>query len=70
MPLLKPTEAAAALGRKPQTLARWRSEGTGPEFVRIQGRVFYQQHVIDALVEANRFTSTSEAQARQRSEVA
>lgn len=65
MPLLKPTEAARELGRAPQTLARWRSEGVGPAFYRINGRIYYDSEDIKAERERNRFTSTSEAQAAQ-----
>lgn len=41
--LMTTAEAAICLSVKPQTLAKWRSQGTGPYFVRIGGKVFYRQ---------------------------
>lgn len=70
MSLLKPNEAARELGRRPQTLARWRCEGVGPAFLRLNGRCYYDSADIEAYKAANRFTSTGEAQARQAEEAA
>lgn len=33
--------AAVALGRKPKTLASWKSKGLGPRCFSIQGRCYY-----------------------------
>lgn len=42
--VLRPMAASAYLGGAPsvQTLARWRSEGIGPPWVRIGGAIGYQ----------------------------
>ena len=40
-PLLKDREAGAILHRSPRTLARWRSNGEGPNDVSIKGRPLY-----------------------------
>ena len=34
--------AAAFLGRKPQTLAHWAANGEGPPYKSVKGRVFYE----------------------------
>jgi hypothetical protein len=41
--LLDANEAARLLRQKPQTLAAWRSEGRGPEYIKIGRSVFYQR---------------------------
>lgn len=38
--------AAAYLGRKPKTLAQWRSANIGPPYVK-KGRVYYYKHDVD-----------------------
>jgi hypothetical protein len=58
--LLRPPAAAAFLGVAAQTLARWRVEGTGPEFVKIGARlVAYPEDGLYRFV-AKRRRSTSE----------
>jgi predicted DNA-binding transcriptional regulator AlpA len=42
-PLLTRTEAAAILGVKPDTLNHWTWKGTGPESVKVGGRVKYSR---------------------------
>jgi len=44
--LLKTRQAAEMLGRSPNTLKRWRYEGIGPDYVKIQGRVSYDVAVL------------------------
>jgi hypothetical protein len=34
--------AAAALGRRPKTLANWKSQGVGPTSFRVLGRAYYK----------------------------
>lgn len=34
--------AAAALGRKPKTLANWNTQNVGPPCVRVRGRCYYK----------------------------
>ena len=43
--------AARYLGLKPQTLAKWALDGTGPRFFRVGGRIFYFKHDLDAFVQ-------------------
>lgn len=38
--------AADYLGRKPKTLAQWRSNGNGPMFIK-RGRVYYYKNDLD-----------------------
>jgi hypothetical protein len=57
-----PAAAGERLGGiKPGTLAKWRHFGTGPEFVKIGNRVFYDETTLDTFVGQNRRRSTSEA---------
>ena len=39
--LLSSVEAAVALSRTPKTLAAWRSQGRGPRWRKIEGRIGY-----------------------------
>lgn len=48
--LIEATEAAALLRQKPQTLAAWRCDGKGPEFVKIGRRVLYRRDAISAWI--------------------
>lgn len=57
--LLHPPAAAEYLGFAVQTLARWRTEGGGPEYVKIGGRVLYEPAALEAFVASRRRTSTS-----------
>lgn len=53
--------AAAYVGRSEKTLAIWRSEGTGPKFIK-RGRVFYFKDDLDSwLNEGGRFSSAAQA---------
>ena len=45
--------AAEILGRSAATLKRWRCEGTGPEYVEIQGRVRYDLNVLLEFITKN-----------------
>lgn len=64
--LLDTKAAAPRIGVAPGTLENWRTQGVGPRFIKAngrRGRVFYDPADIEAWKEANRFQSTSEAQA-------
>ena len=62
--LLPPRDAGHRLGgTAPQTLAKWRVYGTGPEFVKIGNRVFYEEASLDSYIAERRRRSTSEAAA-------
>ena len=45
--LMNAREAAAKLGIHPSTLARWRSEGSGPKYVRMGARLMYRESAIE-----------------------
>lgn len=59
--------AAQYLGFATKTLAKMRSEGTGPVYVK-RGRVFYFKNDLDAWLNAGRVTSTAESKATKRME--
>lgn len=40
--LLSPYEAAIILRKSPETLARWRSQMRGPDWIKCEGSVFYR----------------------------
>lgn len=59
--LLTETQASEYLGNIPtKTLARWRLEGRHIPFVKCGKAVRYRQTDLDAYIEANLRTSTSE----------
>ena len=59
--VLTPAEAAVRLLAKPRTLERWRTNGTGPSFVRIGRRVGYRPCDLDAFVASQVRTHTGQA---------
>jgi Helix-turn-helix domain len=60
--LMPPAAAAEYLGGLVVgTLAKWRHFGTGPAFVRIGSRIYYDQTDLDRFIDERRRTSTSEA---------
>jgi hypothetical protein len=59
--LYSPAEAATKLGVTDRMLARMRSNGNGPEFVRVGYRtVRYASEALEAFIAANSRKSTSE----------
>ena len=58
---LNQKQLAARWSISEATLERWRSEGVGPKFLKICGRVLYRQVDIDAYEESCLQVSTSEA---------
>lgn len=47
-PILSRKQAAEYLGRQPQTLAKWASQGVGPKYIRPRGgKVIYRRADID-----------------------
>lgn len=56
-----PDEAAMYMGMKPKTLADWRSEGKGPRFLKIGGRIKYRRQDLDDYMEARVCKSTAQA---------
>jgi hypothetical protein len=59
--LFDPEETSAYLRIATQTLAKWRSAGGGPRFVRIGGRIFYDIADLEIFIAARKFGSTAEA---------
>jgi Helix-turn-helix domain len=59
--LFDPDETAAYLRVAKQTLAKWRCGGTGPRFVRIGGRIFYDVADLETFIADRKFGSTAEA---------
>ena len=51
--LLTPEEVAEFLGMKPNTLARWRSNGIGPAYVKLGSAVRYRREDLDRFVAGN-----------------
>lgn len=59
-PCLTTSEAAAYLSVTPQTLARWRVDGSGPEYIKLNGKVLYlEEKIVEYLVKNTR-SSTSD----------
>ena len=52
-------EAAGYVGLKQRTLEKKRREGSGPVFLKLGGRVLYDQQDLDAWLASCRRTSTS-----------
>jgi predicted site-specific integrase-resolvase len=59
-PLLRETDAAQALGVSPRTLQKWRWNGKGPKFIRLNGAVRYDTADIESFVSGARRSSTSD----------
>ncbi len=55
---LRPEEVAERLRSSTDTLARWRSRGTGPAYIKPRGKVLYALSEIEAFEQAARRTST------------
>jgi hypothetical protein len=47
---MDPINAALYIGRRPHTLAQWRCEGRGPDYVRVNGRIFYPKADLDRFI--------------------
>jgi excisionase family DNA binding protein len=58
--LVDPTAAAAQLGVKPGTLAKWRVSGGGPPFLKIGSRVRYSRAELEQWLDQHRRRSTSD----------
>jgi predicted DNA-binding transcriptional regulator AlpA len=65
MTLLTQREAALALRLSERTLERWRVQGTGPRFVRLNHSIRYRQQDLDAHIAARVVVSTSEKGTQQ-----
>ena len=58
--------AAAYIGLSEKTLAAWRSNGTGPGFVRVgRKKIFYMKEALDAFVVAGRGVAAPQNRAKR-----
>ena len=53
MQLLKEGEAAQILTCQPSALRRWRREGRGPRFIRVERLIRYRQSDLEDFIEQN-----------------
>ena len=58
--VLDASQTAKRLGLSISTLAKMRLYGNGPAYSKLGRRVVYQPEDLEAWINANRFTSTSE----------
>ena len=63
--LLSPDELAASIKMSKRTLAKWRCNGRGPEYVRLGHAVRYRQQDVDAWLEAKVSKNSTEAADRR-----
>lgn len=61
--LITPKQLAAIFGVNENTLAKWRLQGVGPKFVKIQRHVRYAANDVDHWTNERTFASTTEADA-------
>lgn len=59
--MMTPKTLAAKLGVHENTLAKWRLQGVGPKFVKVQRHVRYADYDVEQWVEERKFSSTTEA---------
>jgi hypothetical protein len=60
MELLRETEAASLMGLSTRTLQKWRWNGKGPKFLRLNGAVRYDRADLQTFISLARRTSTSD----------
>lgn len=60
--LFSPVEAAGRLRSNPRTLERWRTNGTGPNFVRIGRRIFYRRAALESWLEKRTRSHTGQGE--------
>jgi hypothetical protein len=58
--LLSEKDVASKLLVTPNTLSKWRIDGRGPRFIRVNRRIAYDPADVAAWLDARRVTSTSE----------
>ena len=64
-PFLTEAEFAARFHRAPRTVRRWRSEGSGPPFVRIGRQVVIAESDATEWATARKFTSNADEASRR-----
>jgi hypothetical protein len=58
--LLKPSDLCQQIGNTNNYWAKLRCSGGGPEFLKIGGRIFYEEDRVQAWLKTKRRTSTSD----------
>ncbi len=61
-PHLSPPDTAAYLGLSDRTLARYRSQGIGPSYVRTPHKIIYRRADLDAWLQAHAVQPVRERQ--------
>jgi len=61
--LWTPDELAGVLRCSISCLNKWRVKGIGPPFVKLDGRILYDEDDVNAFIASRRFASTSAADA-------
>lgn len=56
-------DASVYLKASAKTLQRHRANATGPDFIKIHGRILYDMDDLDNYVQSHKFSSTSEYEA-------
>lgn len=51
--LMTTAELAKVLRRSPESVQRWRRMRVGPPYIRVQGRVFYSQRLLEEWLQKN-----------------
>lgn len=58
---MNPAAVQRDFGIAIKTLAIWRTDGTGPRFVKVGGRVFYFREDVERFCQGRRVRSTAQA---------
>lgn len=59
-PLLNTEQAAQFCGVKPNTMAKWRVAGCGPQYLKMGKSIYYEQSAIAEFKAANTYNSTTQ----------
>ena len=64
MSLLKVTEAASYLGLSPNTLNKWRTQGCGPQYIKLGRSIGYRVSDLEGWLDSHIRSSTSQPAVR------
>ena len=59
--LLTPKQTAKHYGFGVSTLAKWRVQGGGPEYLKIGAKIMYPQRAFEAWLDSKKVASTSQS---------
>ncbi len=62
--LIHERDFSRRIGKSTRTLARWRDEGSGPEYVRLGRTVYYPEAAAAKWIEARTYASTADEHTR------